>query len=32
MLESSGTEIDDIVVLYNASGFADDRYLVKLRK
>ena len=24
--------VDDIVVLYNASSFADDRYLVKLRK
>ncbi len=32
MLEADGAKIDDVVVLYNASGFADDRYLVKLRK
>lgn len=30
MLEGEGTEIDDIVVLYNAAGFATDRYIVML--
>ena len=31
-LANEGVTVDDIVVLYNASGFADDRYLVKLGK
>ena len=31
-LAKEGVSVDDIVVLYNASGFADDRYLIKLTK
>lgn len=31
-LAKQGVSVDDIVVLYNASGFADDRYLIKLTK
>ena len=31
-LAKQGVTVDDIVVLYNASGFADDRYQIKLTK
>lgn len=32
MMESQGHEIDDIVILYNAENFTEDKYLVQLTK
>ncbi|MCI8388574.1 MAG: hypothetical protein HFE63_08940 [Clostridiales bacterium] len=31
-LEADGTTVDDVIVLYNANSFADDRYLLKITK
>ena len=31
-LGSEGIEVDDVVVLYNASGFANERSVIWLKK
>ncbi len=32
MMEAQGHEIDDIVILYNAENFTEDKYLIQLTK